>query len=74
MAGSDRLTEPTQPARGIPEALGRPGPSPFHRLNPLTKATLATVTAVAAVAAFAQHERALFRELFNIIRKPSAGG
>ncbi|MCV0404167.1 MAG: energy-coupling factor transporter transmembrane protein EcfT [Chloroflexi bacterium] len=36
--------------RGIPDFLERPGPSPVHRLNPLTKATLATVTAVAAVA------------------------
>lgn len=29
--------------------LSAPGPSPFHRLNPLTKLTLATTTAVAAV-------------------------
>lgn len=29
--------------------MGRPGPTAFHRLNPLTKATLATVTAIAAV-------------------------
>lgn len=35
--------------RGVPEVLGRPGPSPFHRLNPLTKLVLATSTAVAAV-------------------------
>jgi energy-coupling factor transport system permease protein len=35
--------------RGIPEVIGRPGPTPFHRLNPLTKATLATVSAIAAV-------------------------
>lgn len=35
--------------RDVPAALGRPGPSPFHRLNPLTKLTLATGTAVAAV-------------------------
>ncbi|MGQ0609148.1 MAG: energy-coupling factor transporter transmembrane component T family protein [Chloroflexota bacterium] len=35
---------------GIPDFVGRPGPSAYHRLNPLTKATLATVTAVAAVA------------------------
>lgn len=47
MAGSDRLTQ--GPGRGVPEWLGRPGASPVHRLNPLTKATLATVTAVAAV-------------------------
>lgn len=37
--------------RGVPDFLGRPGPSAFHRLNPLTKLTLATVTAVAAVVA-----------------------
>ncbi|MFN2419005.1 MAG: energy-coupling factor transporter transmembrane protein EcfT [Candidatus Limnocylindria bacterium] len=30
--------------------MGRPGPSAYHRLNPLTKATVATVTAIAAVA------------------------
>jgi energy-coupling factor transport system permease protein len=36
---------------GVPAFLGRPGPSPVHRLNPLTKATLATVTAVGAVVA-----------------------
>jgi energy-coupling factor transport system permease protein len=35
--------------RGVPDFLGRPGPSSYHRLNPLTKATLATVTAIAAV-------------------------
>ncbi len=55
MARSDRLTDPAHhpadsPGRGIPDVIGRPGPSPFHRLNPLTKATLATTTAVAAVA------------------------
>lgn len=33
----------------MPEFLGRPGPSAFHRLNPLTKLVLATTTAVAAV-------------------------
>jgi energy-coupling factor transport system permease protein len=33
----------------LPAAIGRPGPSAYHRLNPLTKATLATVTAIAAV-------------------------
>jgi energy-coupling factor transport system permease protein len=33
----------------LPEFLGRPGPSPFHRLNPLTKLVLASVTAIAAV-------------------------
>jgi energy-coupling factor transport system permease protein len=33
----------------VPDFLGRPGPSAFHRLNPLTKLTLATVTAVGAV-------------------------
>ena len=45
MARSAGLTA----ARGLPDVIGRPGPSPFHRLNPLTKATLATVTAIAAV-------------------------
>lgn len=35
--------------RGVPDFVGRPGPTAFHRLNPLTKATLATVTAIAAV-------------------------
>jgi len=45
VAGSDHLTAD----RGVPAFLGRPGPTAFHRLNPLTKATLATVTAVAAV-------------------------
>lgn len=36
--------------RGVPDSVGRSGPSAYHRLNPLTKATLATVTAIAAVA------------------------
>ncbi|MBA2633924.1 MAG: energy-coupling factor transporter transmembrane protein EcfT [Chloroflexi bacterium] len=36
--------------RDIPGFVGRPGPSAYHRLNPLTKATLATATAIAAVA------------------------
>lgn len=49
MAGGDRLTEPGR-GRGIPLFLGRPGPTAYHRLNPLTKATIATVTAIAAVA------------------------
>ncbi|MGH2401396.1 MAG: energy-coupling factor transporter transmembrane component T family protein [Candidatus Limnocylindria bacterium] len=49
MAGRDRLTESPRAGRGIPDFVGRPGPSAFHRLNPLTKATLATVTAIAAV-------------------------
>jgi energy-coupling factor transport system permease protein len=44
-----RLTEPSPHARGVPNFIGRPGPSAVHRLNPLTKATLATVTAIAAV-------------------------
>jgi energy-coupling factor transport system permease protein len=44
-----RLSDASPATRGSPEFLGRPGPSPVHRLNPLTKATLATVTAVAAV-------------------------
>ena len=49
MAGSARLTPAASTGRGAPDFLGRPGPSPYHRLNPLTKATLATVTAIAAV-------------------------
>lgn len=50
MAGGDRLNRAAAPDRGgLPASIGRPGPSPFHRLNPLTKATLATVTAIAAV-------------------------
>jgi energy-coupling factor transport system permease protein len=49
VAGRDRLTESPRAGRGIPDFVGRPGPSAFHRLNPLTKATLATVTAIAAV-------------------------
>lgn len=49
MAGGSRLNEGVAAGRGIPELLGRPGPSAYHRLNPLTKATLATVTAIAAV-------------------------
>ncbi|HEX2844217.1 MAG TPA: energy-coupling factor transporter transmembrane component T, partial [Candidatus Limnocylindria bacterium] len=49
MAERVRLNDAPAATRGIPEFLGRPGPSPVHRLNPLTKATLATVTAIAAV-------------------------
>jgi energy-coupling factor transport system permease protein len=49
VARSARLSQTATHGRGVPEFLGRPGPSGFHRLNPLTKATLATVTAVAAV-------------------------
>ena len=50
MAGSARLSDAVPATeRGVPEFLGRPGPSAVHRLNPLTKATLAIVTAVAAV-------------------------
>lgn len=52
MAGRDQLSDPSHSShdRGLPGFLGRPGPSAYHRLNPLTKATLATVTAVGAVA------------------------
>jgi len=52
LAGGDRLNAgpiSTQSRRSIPDFLGRPGPSAYHRLNPLTKAALATVTAIAAV-------------------------
>ncbi|CAN5269764.1 energy-coupling factor transporter transmembrane protein EcfT [soil metagenome] len=50
MAERVRLSDASPEPRGIPSLIGRPGPSPVHRLNPLTKATLATVTAIAAVA------------------------
>ncbi|HEY6608580.1 MAG TPA: energy-coupling factor transporter transmembrane component T [Candidatus Limnocylindria bacterium] len=49
MAGSDRLSAADPAGRGVPDVVGRPGPSAFHRLNPLTKATLALVTTIAAV-------------------------
>lgn len=49
MAERTRLIERATADRGVPPSIGRPGPSPVHRLNPLTKATLATVTAIAAV-------------------------
>lgn len=49
MAGRERLTNPPLINRGVPEIVGRPGPTAYHRLNPLTKATLATITAIAAV-------------------------
>ena len=48
MAGSARLSVDSS-ERGLPEFLGRPGPTAYHRLNPLTKATIATSTAVAAI-------------------------
>jgi len=50
VAEGDRLTESPSGQRGVPDFVGRPGPSAYHRLNPLTKATLATATAIAAVA------------------------
>jgi energy-coupling factor transport system permease protein len=51
MAGGNRLTKGADASngRGVPAFIGRPGPSAYHRLNPLTKATIATVTAIAAV-------------------------
>ena len=49
MAGSHGLTDAAPTDRGLPDSIGRPGPSAFHCLNPLTKATLATTTAIAAV-------------------------
>ena len=42
--GSARLTDPA-----LPSFLGVPGPSPFHRLNPLTKLVLAAVTTALAI-------------------------
>lgn len=50
MARGAGLTTASTAGRGAPDFLARPGPSAFHRLNPLTKATLATVTAIGAVA------------------------
>jgi energy-coupling factor transport system permease protein len=49
MARRPQLNQEPRPDRGLPAAIGRPGPSPYHRLNPLTKATLATMSAIAAV-------------------------
>lgn len=49
MAGRTGLNEPAAVDRDVPASLGAPGPTAYHRLNPLTKATIATVTAVAAV-------------------------
>ena len=49
MAGRAGLTDASPPNRRLPESIGRPGPSAYHRLNPLTKGTVATVTAIAAV-------------------------
>jgi energy-coupling factor transport system permease protein len=50
VARGSRLSDrPPSAGRGVPDFLDRPGPSGYHRLNPLTKATLATVTAIAAV-------------------------
>lgn len=48
-AGLSELEAPVGGARGIPASLGAPGPTAYHRLNPLTKAVIATATAVAAV-------------------------
>ncbi|MDQ3406832.1 MAG: energy-coupling factor transporter transmembrane protein EcfT [Chloroflexota bacterium] len=50
MARSGQPISEAAPLSGrLPTFLGNPGPSAFHRLNPLTKLVLATVTAVAAV-------------------------
>lgn len=49
MAGRASLSEIEGHGRGIPASLGAPGPTAYHRLNPLTKAVIATATAVAAV-------------------------
>jgi energy-coupling factor transport system permease protein len=48
MAGSARLSGVVGHGPEVPDFLGRPGPSRYHRLNPSTKVTLATITAVAA--------------------------
>ncbi len=50
MARSGQPISEAAPASGHPPAfLSQPGPSAYHRLNPLTKLVVATVTAVAAV-------------------------
>lgn len=52
MAGRVGLSEiatTVDTGREIPPSLGVPGPTPYHRLNPLTKAVIATATAAAAV-------------------------
>jgi energy-coupling factor transport system permease protein len=49
VAGRAGLTTSDDGGRGIPHSLGQPGPTAYHRLNPLTKATIATATAVTAV-------------------------
>lgn len=52
MAGRVGLSELEVAAgagRDIPSSLGAPGPTAYHRLNPLTKAVIATATAVASV-------------------------
>lgn len=49
MAGGAGLSDVAPSSRGLPASIGLPGPTPIHRLNPLTKATLATVTAISAV-------------------------
>ncbi len=48
MARSERLSEPAA-RRDVPDFIQRPGPSAYHRLNPLTKATIATTSGIAAV-------------------------
>ncbi len=53
--GAGALTEPQDesppPAAtaSLPRWIGRPGPTPWHRLNPLTKLVIAVVTSVQAV-------------------------
>lgn len=48
MARGERLSEPAA-RRDVPGFIQRPGPSAYHRLNPLTKAAIATTTGIAAV-------------------------
>ncbi|MGZ8513166.1 MAG: energy-coupling factor transporter transmembrane component T [Candidatus Limnocylindria bacterium] len=48
MARSKRLSERAA-RRDVPDFIQRPGPSAYHRLNPLTKATVATTSGIAAV-------------------------
>jgi len=48
MARGERLSERAA-RRDVPDFVQRPGPSAYHRLNPLTKATIATTSGIAAV-------------------------
>jgi energy-coupling factor transport system permease protein len=48
VAGGGHLTDAPAMDGGVPEFLGTPGPTAWHRLNPLTKVALATITSIVA--------------------------